>query len=103
MKLPYERPEGKHHSFDADCFGYTVDYRELKGQIKAVFDLMKDGEYRTLELIGEEIGKTALRSIGASLRNLRRPRYGGYIVERRGKGKTCEYAIKMEVGSGRDK
>jgi len=53
----------------------------LTGQIKRVFDLMKDGRWRTLREIAEWT-EDPEASISAQLRHLRKPRFGGFTVER---------------------
>jgi len=58
------------------------DDARLKGQILRVFDLMKDGAWRTLDEIAKETGDPPA-SISAQLRHLRKPRFGGHTVERR--------------------
>jgi hypothetical protein len=58
------------------------DYVRLSGQIKRVFDLMRDGVWRTLDAIAEKTGDPA-PSISAQLRHLRKKRFGSHIVERR--------------------
>lgn len=65
----------------------------LKGQIKRVFDLMRDGRWRTLDEIATATGDPAA-SVSAQLRHLRKPRFGGYVVERRSrKGPLFEYRL----------
>jgi hypothetical protein len=50
-------------------------------QLDAVLYLMQDGQWRTLEEIGEVTG-FPITSVSARLRDLRKPRYGSYRVLR---------------------
>jgi hypothetical protein len=58
-----------------------IDFDRLQGQTKAIHDLMIDGVRRTLEEI-EQITGYPQASISAQLRHLRKPRFGGFIVEK---------------------
>ncbi len=57
------------------------DHGRLSSQFLRIFDLMKDGKPRTLSEIEEATGDPAA-SISAQLRHMRKPRFGGHIVER---------------------
>jgi hypothetical protein len=73
------------------------DAARLGTQLYAVRALMLDGRYRTLSQIAMGIGAniTALPGISARLRDLRKPRFGGYDVERRRvEGGLWEYRVR---------
>lgn len=57
------------------------DNARLSGQILRVFNCMKDGKWRTLNLISDITGDPEA-SISAQLRHLRKERFGGHTVER---------------------
>jgi hypothetical protein len=59
-----------------------IDLPRLAGQIRSVFDLMKDGQYRNLATIAESVGGLET-SAGARLRDLRKARNGSHVVESR--------------------
>lgn len=64
------------------------DVRRLTGQLEAVYRVMTDRRWRTLETLAAEVGreterKTTTQSVSARLRDLRKRRFGGYKVERR--------------------
>ncbi len=61
------------------------DHVRLAGQMRRIFDLMKDGEWRTLENIRATTGDPPA-SISAQLRHLRKVRFGSHEIERRGLG-----------------
>lgn len=59
-----------------------VDLPRLAGQIRSVFDLMKDEQFRTLATIAKKVGGLET-SAGARLRDLRKARNGSHKVESR--------------------
>lgn len=68
-------------AFDGRTYDARRDYERLNGQLKAVFDVMKDGEWRTLkELAALVEGSEA--ALSARLRDLRKERYGAHDVKR---------------------
>lgn len=58
------------------------DYERLLNQHERIKNLMLDGGWRTLWEISI-ITKDPPASISAQLRHLRKPRFGGFIIERR--------------------
>lgn len=68
----------KHQSFDgASVLG--IDTPRLAGQLAKVFELMRDGRFRTLTQIAEATGCLET-SAGARLRDLRKFRFGAHNV-----------------------
>jgi len=57
----------------------------LRGQIKRIFECVKDGRWRTLADIARETGDP-ITSVSAQLRHLRKERFGAHTVERRHDG-----------------
>jgi hypothetical protein len=68
----------------SDYVPYLDDVR-LTGQLKRIFDLMRDGKYRTLSEIAKQTGDHEA-SISAQLRHLRKPKHGSHTVEKRPRG-----------------
>lgn len=64
----------------ADYIPERDDVR-LTGQILRVWDVVNDNCWHTLKEIADKTGDPEA-SISAQLRHLRKPRFGGYIVER---------------------
>ena len=64
------------------------DQERLTGQIRRVFDSMKDGRWRTLGEIAAVTGDPEA-SISAQLRHLRKPRFGQWIVEKQARGERA--------------
>ncbi len=74
------------------------DDRRLTGQLKRVFEVMKDGKWRTLDAIEAATGDHA-PSISAQLRHLRKARFGGHTVNRRYLGEGLyEYQLITKSG-----
>lgn len=71
--------------FDGETYQREHDYVRLSGQSQAVFTLMSDGVWRTLEEVGEVLGYPA-QSVSARLRDFRKTKFGAYRVERRARG-----------------
>jgi hypothetical protein len=83
--------------FDGDTYDPARDHTRLKRQLGRVFEAVRDGEWHTL--VGLEI-KTGdpQASISARLRDLRKPKFGGYNVEHRHIGDgQWEYRISGGV------
>lgn len=64
--------------FSGTTYTREVDEKRLTDQLRLVYRLMRDGQWRSVE---EVAGLTELRntrSVEAQLRNLRKPYFGGY-------------------------
>lgn len=85
-------------TFNGPCYDPELDQARLTGQIKRVFDLMSDRQWRTLDEIFSETGDPPA-SISAQLRHLRKKRFGQHIVEKRRRGEPeaglWEYRVTM--------
>ena len=81
--------------FDGKTYDHAQDFGRLNTQLRAVRDLMRDGQWRSLHLIGL-LTDYPEASVSARLRDLRKPRFGLHTVERRrtkeGLG-TFEYRV----------
>ena len=67
--------------FDGADYDRSRDDTRLTGQILRVWNCVSDGKWRTLRQIAQETGDPEA-SVSAQLRHLRKPRFGGYTVER---------------------
>ena len=63
----------------------TADDLRLKGQLARIFDVMRDGQWRTLEELAEQAHAPAA-SASAQLRNLRKEPAGSHTIEKRSRG-----------------
>ena len=68
--------------FDGATFDQGRDGSRLTAQFNRVLDLMRDGQWRTLEQIAAATGDPA-PSVSARLRDMRKPRFGSHAVNRR--------------------
>jgi hypothetical protein len=67
--------------FDGATYNHERDSSRLGDQMLAVYCLMKDGQPRTLAQIAA-ITSAPEASVSARLRDLRKPRFGGYQIDR---------------------
>lgn len=88
--------------FSGPAYDPAVDQARLTKQLGRVFDVMCDGRWRILQEIAEATGDPHA-SISAQLRHLRKPRFGGYVVQKRRRAPlsgTWEY--RVAAGDPRD-
>ena len=67
--------------FNGSDYSPVRDDNRLTGQLLRIWGCMKGGAWRTLEEIASRTGDPA-PSVSAQLRHLRRPRFGGHVVEK---------------------
>jgi hypothetical protein len=75
-------PQSVHGDRDGETFEPKLDRRRLNRQMEAVYDLMKDGLWRTLAQISD-MATAPEASVSARLRDLRKPKFGGFTVNRK--------------------
>jgi hypothetical protein len=96
---PYQLPSPPaERAFNGPEYVPDRDHKRLSGQIKRVFDVMKDARWRTFDQIAGETGDPA-PSISAQLRHLRKTRFGSHTVERRHMGSGL-YEYRLLVNRG---
>lgn len=96
-------PPSRSEHFDGPEYDPGQDEVRLNGQIREIWELMKDGRWRTVQTIAI-VTRFPANSIQAQLRNLRKPRYGAYLVERRRVTESGLYEYRVgEKGAGRPK
>jgi hypothetical protein len=66
-------------AFDGDTYDKTLDEERLGSQLDRVISFMADGNWHDLDEVVAESGGTHA-SISARLRDLRKPKFGGYTV-----------------------
>jgi len=71
--------------FNGPAYDPIFDKARLTGQILRVYNLMIDGNWRTLDEISRATGDPAA-SISAQLRHLRKEKFGRHIVDKRARG-----------------
>lgn len=71
-------------SFDGATISEDPDApRRLTGQMLRVARIMRDGEWRTLNTIAVLAAPATEAAVSARLRDLRKPRHGSHVVEKR--------------------
>ena len=83
-------------AFSGDDYDEARDRERLTGQIKRIYDLMRDGKWRTLKQIEDATGDPPA-SISAQLRNLRKVSFGSHVIEREHLGDGL-YAYRIFEG-----
>lgn len=81
--------------FDGDDYVHARDSKRLTGQLKDIFTFMMDGRWHTLTEISKATDAPEA-SVSAQLRNLRKPRFGGHVIERRSNGNGL-YEYKLST------
>ena len=71
--------------FNGSDYDPKFDNERLTGQIKRIYELMIDGQWRTLAEI-ESVTHDPQASISAQIRHLRKERFGSHIVNKRSRG-----------------
>lgn len=74
-------------SFDGGTFNEGRDGGRLHRQLDAVYNLMFDNQWRTLQDIVDALDaideiKASMPAVSARLRDLRKSKFGGHTVER---------------------
>lgn len=81
-------------SFEGATYDETLDRDRLSTQIKVVLTTMLDQNWHTMQSIAAAIGAPE-PSVSAQIRNLRKEKHGGYVIERRRVNNTYEYRIDL--------
>ena len=71
--------------FDGSDYESDNDKVRLTGQLHNIYELIKDGSWRTLKEIAEKTGYGE-SSISSQLRNLRKDRFGNHDIRKRHRG-----------------
>lgn len=87
-------------TFDGETYVAERDGSRLRAQLDRVQRLMADGVWRTLGEIAEATGDASDAAISARLRDLRKPRFGGFVVERRHRGDGGRGLYEYRVTGG---
>ncbi len=67
--------------FNGADYRHNRDSARLASQYQSIFNLMQDGEFRTLSEISRLTGHPE-SSVSAQLRHMRKPRFGSHTVNR---------------------
>ena len=93
--------DGQLGLFDGATFEPGCDQKRLSGQLSRVLLLMRDRQWRSLSEIASAVGGSEA-GVSARLRDLRKRRFGGHVVERRRRGDPVrglhEYRVVLREG-----
>ena len=84
-------------NFDGATYEAEFDAERLGAQSRRVFELMKDGKWRTMQEIGNATGDNSTASISARLRDFRKPQFGSFTVNRRRRGDPSDGLFEYQV------
>jgi len=70
-------------AFDGETYEPEADFLRLAKQWRAVFDVMRDGRWRTLAEIRALVPTASESAISARLRDCRKERFGAHRVDKR--------------------
>lgn len=87
--------------FNGSAYDRVFDHSRLRGQQLAIWQLMIDGKWRTLQEIEAATGYPQA-SISAQLRHFRKPRFGSHKLDRRPRGDRSHglWEYKLEAAHG---
>ncbi len=83
--------------FDGSDYNHIRDFVRLHGQMKRIWEIVKDGQWHTLSDLSKKTGDPEA-SISAQLRHLRKPRFGGYTIEKQ-RCPDSRYEYRLVVGA----
>lgn len=84
QKRLYEKLNRRPH-YNGPAYDPTKDRVRLTGQTARVFEALRPGAWFTLDELADITGDPPA-SISAQIRHLRKPRFGGFTVDRRRRG-----------------
>lgn len=85
--------------FNGSDYVPALDHPRLSLQHERIRDLMLDGKWRSLDEIAAATGDPAA-SISAQLRHLRKPRFGGWKVEKRSRADRARGLFEYRLSTG---
>ena len=94
MQETFEQYLARKPKFNGSDYDHARDGKRLSGQIQRVYNFMSDEKWHTLSEISDATGDPEA-SISAQMRHLRKPKFGGHIIEKNYLGNGL-YEYKME-------
>jgi len=89
--------------FDGQTYDPALDQKRLMSQLEAVLYLLGDGRWWTVPELTRSVARLVGRTVSdssttARLRDLRKPKFGGHLVQsrRRNAGGSFEYRLAPE-------
>ena len=83
-------------TFEGATYDEALDYNRLSTQINDVLNILLDQQWHKMQDIASDISAPE-PSVSAQIRNLRKEKHGGYVINRRRVGNTYEYQLDLEA------
>jgi len=80
--------------FDGSTYEPIKDQKRLTGQLNRVYEFMKHGNWWSLAAISHYTGGSQA-SVSARLRDLRKEKFGSYIIDRRRMGNSGLFQYRL--------
>lgn len=77
-----------------------VPIRGTDISLRTILSVMQDGKWRTLRELKLAVPKLCERTIAARIRDLRKPEFGGYTIERERVGRTLRHQYRVAINAG---
>ena len=84
--------------FDGVTYNHERDNERLTGQQQRVYDIMSDEQWHTISEVADK-ARGSEPGVSASIRNLRKQRFGGHNVERQYVGNGL-YQYRLHINKG---
>jgi hypothetical protein len=81
--------------FGGKTFDEARDGERLRGHLARVYRVMSDGQWRTLSMICELAKPGSEAGCSARIRDLRKPQFGGYLIESKPSGIDGVWSYRM--------
>lgn len=83
--------------FDGGTYDPLLDLARLGKQLRDVYLVMRDGQWRTLYEIQAATGHHSTAAVSARLRDFRKEQFGSHVVERRRRGATIRGVFEYRL------
>jgi len=90
-------PDFSRAEFDGYTYEPEFDQNRLRGEMSRVYRVIKDGDWHTLSEISFLTGDPEA-GISARLRDLRKKKFGGHVVNRRRRGDPKHGLFEYQFG-----
>ena len=68
--------------FDGETFDQARDGKRLSRQLDRVREVMQDKKWHTLAELVTRVGGASEAGVSARIRDLKKPRFGGHLIEK---------------------
>jgi predicted Holliday junction resolvase-like endonuclease len=80
--------------FDGRTYEPEFDHARLTGQLMRVYEFMQDGRWHTISVIVLVAGGSEA-AVSARLRDLRKPKFGSHLIDRRRVGTSGLFEYRL--------